>query len=103
MLARDQTGTCALLTADRTCGAFPSWPLSCARYPYALDLQRRVVFWAKGCGSSTVLPSGEAPENIKRLYNELCLILKADMAGVKTALKHTKKNRLAAKTYSNNI
>jgi hypothetical protein len=42
------------------------------------------------------------PENIKRLYNELCLILKANMAGVKTALKNSKKNKLAARAYRRN-
>jgi hypothetical protein len=44
----------------------------------------------------------EAPENIKRLYNELCLILKANMAGIKTTLKNSKKNKLAARTYRRN-
>lgn len=77
VLTRDQTGTCSLLSAERTCGAWPRWPLSCARYPYALDLQRRVVFWAKGCQSSTVLPMSEAPPRVRALaqavidaYNE---------------------------------
>ena len=44
----------------------------------------------------------EVPENIKRLYNELCLILKANMAGVKTALKNSKKSKLAARAYRRN-
>lgn len=77
VLARDRTGTCTLLTVDRTCGAWPAWPLSCARYPYALDLQSRVIFWAKGCKSPTVLPSSEAPPRVRALaravvdaYNE---------------------------------
>jgi Fe-S-cluster containining protein len=77
VLARDATGTCALLTEDRRCGAFPAWPLSCARYPYALDLQSRVVFWAKGCASTTIVSSSEAPVRVRALlravvdaYNE---------------------------------
>jgi hypothetical protein len=77
VLLRDATGTCALLREDRMCGAFPSWPLSCARYPYALDLQLKTVFWAKGCASTTVLPSSEAPLKVRELlravvdaYNE---------------------------------
>lgn len=77
VLARDRTGTCVLLSTERTCGAWPRWPLSCARYPYALDLQSRVVFWAKGCGSSRILPGGEAPPRVRALlravvdaYNE---------------------------------
>lgn len=77
VLARDRTGTCTLLTDERTCGAFPAWPLSCARYPYALDLQRRVIFWAKGCASPVMLPAAEAPPRVRALaravvdaYNE---------------------------------
>lgn len=77
VLARDATQTCALLTEDRMCGAFPAWPLSCARYPYALDLQLKTVFYAKSCRSTQVLPSGEAPLKVRELmlavvdaYNE---------------------------------
>lgn len=77
VLARDRTHTCALLTEDRRCGAWPAWPLSCARYPYALDLQMKVVFWASGCTSKMTLPVGEAPPRVRTLvravvdaYNE---------------------------------
>ena len=44
----------------------------------------------------------ELPANINRLYNELCLILKANMAGVETAMKQSKKNKLAVRTYRKN-
>lgn len=77
ILARDRTGTCALLTEDRLCGAHPAWPLSCARYPYALDLLGRSVFYAKGCGSRELLPYADAAPRVRRLveavvegYNE---------------------------------
>ncbi|MCC7071063.1 MAG: hypothetical protein IT383_07065 [Deltaproteobacteria bacterium] len=77
VLTRDQTGTCTLLSSERTCNAWPRWPLSCARYPYALDLRSRVIFWAKGCRSTTVLPASEAPARVRALvravvdgYNE---------------------------------
>lgn len=77
VLARDHTSTCALLTDERTCGAYPAWPLSCARYPYALDLQLKTVFYAKSCASTHVLPSSEAPVKVRELvravvdaYNE---------------------------------
>lgn len=77
VLARYTTGTCALLTTERSCGAWPHWPLSCARYPFALDLQRKVIFWARGCGSPTVLAPGEAAPRVRALalavveaYNE---------------------------------
>ena len=62
------------------CSLYPSWPLSCARYPYALDLQSKVVFYAKGCTStrdSLELPVAEAPLRVRALvravvdaYNE---------------------------------
>jgi Fe-S-cluster containining protein len=78
VLRRDATQTCAFLTEERTCGAWPRWPLSCARYPYALDRQLGVIFYAKGCASHAVdLPVGEASLRAQRLaeavvvaYNE---------------------------------
>ena len=77
ILARDRTGTCTLLTEDRKCGAFPAWPLSCARYPYALDLQSKVVFWAKGCPTDDLVRVDDAPIRVRALvravvdaYNE---------------------------------
>ena len=77
VLDRDPTGTCRLLTDDRLCGAHPAWPLSCARYPYALDAQLKVVFWAEGCRSTTEIPAVDAPIRVRALvraavdgYNE---------------------------------
>lgn len=77
VLQRDATGTCLALTEDRLCGLWPSWPLSCARYPYALDRQNNVVFYAKGCTTTRLAPLGEAPVAVRRLvratidaYNE---------------------------------
>lgn len=67
VLARDATGTCRFLDEDRLCSAWPSWPLSCARYPYALDLQAGVVFYAKGCTSTRVAAYEEAPARVRAL------------------------------------
>lgn len=53
VLKQDATRTCSLLTADNRCGAWPSWPLSCARFPYALDIAHTRVFYAKSCNSVT--------------------------------------------------
>lgn len=66
-LLRDATGTCAALTEDRLCGLFPSWPLSCARYPYALDLQLGVIFYAQGCRSTHDVAPVDAPVHVRRL------------------------------------
>lgn len=77
VLRRDKTGTCALLTPDRQCGAWPGWPLSCARYPYALDALRGRVFLAQGCRSHRLVSLDDAPGSVRRLvenavraYNE---------------------------------
>lgn len=67
VLARDATGTCALLTEERHCGAWPAWPLSCARYPYALDLQAKVIFWAAGCASHTLVAASEVAPRVRGL------------------------------------
>lgn len=68
VLRRDATGTCALLSEDRTCSAYPAWPLSCARYPYALDYLNRRVFLAKGCTSHKRVYSGNsAPIEVREL------------------------------------
>lgn len=69
VLQRDATGTCALLTEDRMCGAYPAWPLSCARYPYALDVLHGRVFLAKGCDSHRSLSLDDAPDTIRRLVD----------------------------------
>jgi hypothetical protein len=42
-------------------------------------------------------------EKLKSLYNELCLILRTEMMHTAEALKHTKKGRLAARTYRSNV
>lgn len=67
VLARDPTGTCMALTEDRLCGLWPSWPSSCARYPYALDIKNNVVFYAAGCRSTRLAPVEEAPIAVRRL------------------------------------
>jgi hypothetical protein len=77
VLARDATGTCRALTEERLCGLWPSWPLSCARYPYALDRRHGVIFYAAGCRSTRIAPVSEAPVAVRGLvravvdaYNE---------------------------------
>jgi Fe-S-cluster containining protein len=69
VLQRDVTGTCALLTEDRMCGAYPAWPLSCARYPYALDVLNSRVFLAKGCESHRLMSADDAPDAVRRLVD----------------------------------
>lgn len=77
VLTQDKTKTCTLLTKDRLCGAYPAWPISCARYPYAVDARNKVVFYAKGCRSHEQLSFHEANPRTRNLvqaaidsYNE---------------------------------
>jgi Fe-S-cluster containining protein len=77
VLTRDVTGTCELLTQTRMCGAYPAWPGSCARYPYALDKLRMKIFYAKGCQSTRTMSADDAPDSVARIlravvdaYNE---------------------------------
>lgn len=51
VIRQDETRTCTLLTADNQCGAHPFWPLSCARFPYAMDILNQRIFYARGCAS----------------------------------------------------
>lgn len=67
-LKRDATNTCTLYNTQRLCSAFPNWPLSCARYPYAVDAKNRVIFFAKGCRSYELVPAHTALPQSARLY-----------------------------------
>lgn len=76
-LTRDKHGTCQLLTDDLKCSVYPRWPLSCARYPFAIDSVNRVIFYANGCRSSQIVPPSQAPSRFSYLaqaavesYNE---------------------------------
>jgi len=49
---------CAALTAEMQCSLYPSWPLSCDRFPYTLSARRRVV-WGSRCASKQCGPEHE--------------------------------------------
>ena len=69
VLRRDATMTCTLLGDDRRCRAYPDWPLSCARYPYALDALSGRVFLAEGCRSHRRIHLDDAPDAARRLID----------------------------------
>ncbi len=69
VLSRDDTLTCRLLTEDRRCGAWPRWPLSCQRYPYAFDAEHDVVFLAEGCKSHKLISIDDAPNSVVKLVD----------------------------------
>ncbi len=51
VLRQDALQRCLALTRDNRCSLFPNWPLACARFPYALDLEDREIFYSPRCGS----------------------------------------------------
>ncbi|MDA0713270.1 MAG: YkgJ family cysteine cluster protein [bacterium] len=77
VLTQDKTNTCTLLDENRLCTAYPNWPLSCARYPYAIDVANKIIFYAKGCGSYNICHPSEVTIAVRNLvtatidsYNE---------------------------------
>lgn len=54
---------CMALGDDGLCQLYPHWPLSCARFPYALHADDKVVFFSPRCPSYLVdasrLPHGQ--------------------------------------------
>jgi Fe-S-cluster containining protein len=71
VLRQDATRSCTLLTADNRCGAHGCWPLSCARYPYSLDVLRGRVFYARSCPSRTRDHSPVGRERERRLVESV--------------------------------
>jgi len=75
MLRQDRMGACAALTREGRCSLFPHWPLSCSRFPYALRLDSREVFFSRRCDAFWIRP--DAQERVERMkvaavagYNE---------------------------------
>ncbi|MBI5494805.1 MAG: hypothetical protein HY904_07230 [Deltaproteobacteria bacterium] len=69
VLRQDATRTCTLLREDNRCGAWPAWPLSCARFPYSLDILHMRVFFARSCGSVQQAPTREGRRREARLVD----------------------------------
>ena len=49
VLKQTSMGTCAALDNEGRCQIFPYWPLSCARFPYALHSNGRDIFYSQRC------------------------------------------------------
>ncbi len=54
VLRQDENERCLALGRDRRCSLHPHWPLSCARFPYSLDLDDREIFYSPRCPSIDV-------------------------------------------------
>ncbi|MBI5508619.1 MAG: YkgJ family cysteine cluster protein [Deltaproteobacteria bacterium] len=48
---------CLALSTAGQCTLYPHWPLSCARFPYALDVGGREIFYSRRCDAFWVRPS----------------------------------------------
>jgi Fe-S-cluster containining protein len=64
VLRQDESERCMALTSDKRCSLYPDWPLSCARFPYSLDLDDREIFYSPRCPSYTVVPNDERIETM---------------------------------------
>lgn len=56
VLEQNRMGACAALTVGGQCSLYPNWPLSCARFPYALHADDHEVFYSPRCESYWVRP-----------------------------------------------
>ncbi|MEO1170625.1 MAG: YkgJ family cysteine cluster protein [Myxococcota bacterium] len=59
VLAKNSFGACEALAEDGRCTLYPDWPLSCARFPYSLDIEARDITYSKRCRSFWIRPDGE--------------------------------------------
>ena len=57
VLKQNRFHACLALTDAGQCELYPNWPLSCARFPYALHADTEEVFYSRRCDSFWVRPS----------------------------------------------
>ena len=50
-LKQNAMGACAALSQEGKCTLYPNWPLSCARFPYSLNVETRQIFYSRRCDS----------------------------------------------------
>jgi Fe-S-cluster containining protein len=53
VLAQNDKQACAALDAQGRCGIYPHWPMSCARFPFSLSNDLKVIFYSARCQSLT--------------------------------------------------
>lgn len=51
VLAQNSFGACRALSDDGKCTLYPYWPTSCARFPYALDVEAYEITYSQRCRS----------------------------------------------------
>ena len=59
VLKKDSMHACAALSREGKCTLYPHWPMSCARFPYALHVDEADVFYSQRCQSFWLHPEGQ--------------------------------------------
>ena len=77
VLARTTFGACRALSTEGQCTLYPHWPLSCARFPYALHLDAAEVFYSRRCDAFWIRHDGSGDARVQAMrlaavagYNE---------------------------------
>jgi Fe-S-cluster containining protein len=77
VLAQNRFGACTALTSEGRCTLHPYWPLSCARFPYALHLDQHEIFYSRRCDAFWIRHDGATEGRVQAMaaaavasYNE---------------------------------
>ena len=75
VLAQNAFGACKALSDEGKCTLYPHWPTSCARFPYALDVEADELTYSPRCRSFWIRPDAGAKVTAMKVaavaaYNE---------------------------------
>lgn len=75
VLRQNSFGACAALTDTGLCGLYPYWPMTCARFPYALDFEPFRLAYSQRCQSFWIHPGAKSKARAMQVaavatYNE---------------------------------
>ena len=77
VLRQNKDHACSALDTEGQCTLYPSWPLSCARFPVALNLDADELFLSQRCKSTKVIETESEAKNLEEMechavgaYNE---------------------------------
>lgn len=60
VLRQNTFGACNALSDEGKCTLYPHWPTSCARFPYALDVEAAEITYSQRCRSFWIRPDADA-------------------------------------------
>ncbi|MEZ0312371.1 MAG: YkgJ family cysteine cluster protein [Myxococcota bacterium] len=75
VLVQNSFGACKALSDEGKCTLYPHWPTSCARFPYALDIESDEITYSPRCRSFWIRPDAGAKVTAMKVaavaaYNE---------------------------------